>query len=235
MKKKTNRKGWEKCRGKRHKLVKVEKDESSKRVPMIQRMNCLSSHCSMCAGVYLCVCVCVTGVPQSAETKGVSLWHLLCPETWHTTRERCRERDGGLESTFCLWAGMCVRGCVWVRGWVSECLLLRLPASALCVNVRTLAETETVLYYESMSEHMNSPCAYFCARRWNVANHCALPGVCLGHTSEALTQILQSQRENGVVVWGVPQGSFYAVREQFKARNGSFFFCMHFSWVMKLL
>lgn len=57
---------------------------------------------------------------------------------------------------------------------------------------------------EPTSVRMNSPCAYFCGRRWNVADHCAVPGVCLGHTSEALTHILQSPWGNSVrvCVWG---------------------------------
>lgn len=44
-----------------------------------------------------CVCVCVIRVPQSAETKGVSPWHLLSPPKHDTPpgRETEREKGGG--------------------------------------------------------------------------------------------------------------------------------------------
>lgn len=137
-----------------------------------------------CVCVY--VCACAIRVPQSAETKGVSLWHLLSPETWHTTRERETKREKALEPTFHLCYADCLPECVCVCVW----MLLHLAASAACVNAHTCWQKLWVHCSVSLCLRMNSLRAYICGRRWNVADHRTVPGVCLGHTSKALTHIL---------------------------------------------
>lgn len=72
-------------------------------------------------------------------------------------------------------------------------MFLHLAASGPCVNMHTCWQ-KLWLHTDWVYVCMNSPCAYFCGRWWNVADHWTVPGVCLGHTSKALTHILHSPR-----------------------------------------
>lgn len=171
--------GRRKWRRKRKKLMEVEKGErsgASSVVPMVQRMSCLCSRGWMCVCVGICVCVSLES-PRALRPKGSNRDTYYPPETWHTTRERDRRRGRGI-SFVSFSVTMTVRLCV--------CVLVKLRL--YCI--------------ESVSVRMNSLCAYLCGRRWNVADHCVVPGVCLGHTSEALTHILQSLWGNSVRAWG---------------------------------
>lgn len=82
-----------------------------------------------------------------------------------------------------------------------------------------------------MSVRMNSLCAYFYGRRWNVADHCAVPGVCLGHTSKTLTHILQSPWGSSVRAWGLCV--MYGDWEQFKGRECVLHFFLCFSCALR--